>query len=182
MCFDVNKQMVACCDAYSNVTYFKLDKGDYVIKLQVRHERRDLLEKVSEAVLVATFKLPNALALEFFKSYNNAVTGSKKISAIPMQGGQVKPLYIAPLLNEKVTKNAVAQSAWLEGVISFPKDEFGRKVDTHVFQYILTDGPAAKKTNGMASKETKSKLDEYKEGLRDFQNSMISKLGKYQFY
>lgn len=169
--------MVACCDAYSNSTYFKLDKGDYVIKLQIRHERRELLEKASEAVLVATFKLPNTLGLEFFKSYNNAVTGSKKISSIPMQSGLVKPLYVAPMLNEKITKNAVAQSAWLEGVISFPKEEFGRKVDTHVFQYILTEGSVAKKTNG--NKETKSKLDEYKEGLRDFQNSMISKLGQY---
>ena len=95
-----------------------------------------------------------------------------------MQGGQVKPLYIAPLLNEKITKNAVAQSSWLEGIICLPKDEFGRRVDSHVFQYMLTDGPSSKKANGTAAKDTKSKMDEYKEGMRDFQNSMISKLGK----
>jgi len=38
MLFDVNKMMVSCGDAYSNNTYFKIDKGDYVIKLQVSND------------------------------------------------------------------------------------------------------------------------------------------------
>lgn len=73
------------------------------------------------------------------------------------------------------------QCAWLQGTISTAKDEIARKVDVHSFDYVLPDGPSvANKKNGSSknnSKETKSKLDEYKEGLRDFQNSQISKLG-----
>lgn len=75
-----------------------------------------------------------------------------------------------------------SQSAWLLGTISTAKDDVARKVDVHSFDYILPDGPAApSKKNGSPKsngKETKSKLEEYKESLRDFQNSQIPKLGK----
>lgn len=69
------------------------------------------------------------------------------------------------------------QSSWLEGIFTLSKDEIGKRTDTKPFKYILTEGPVVKKSNGTNGKETKNKLDEYKEGLRDYQNSMISKLG-----
>lgn len=74
------------------------------------------------------------------------------------------------------------QCAWLQGAISTAKDEIARKVDVYSFDYVLPDGPSVpNKKNGASKnngKETKNKLDEYKEALRDFQNSQISKLGK----
>lgn len=79
-----------------------------------------------------------------------------------------------------------SQTAWLQGTISTAKDDVARKVDVNNFDYILPDGPSvsnkkngASKTNGTDNngKETKNKLDEYKESLRDFQNNQISKLG-----
>lgn len=77
-----------------------------------------------------------------------------------------------------------SQTAWLQGTISTAKDEHARKIDVHCFDYILPDGPpVANKKNGTAKtngKEVKSKLDEYKEGLRDYQNGQISKLGKFE--
>lgn len=177
MVFDSNKMMVQSGDAYSGSSFFKLDKGDYVIKLQVRHEKKDLLEKVNEAVIQASFKLASSLNLDIFKSFNNAVlSNNKKITALPMVAATTKSVYIAPLPAEKITKNAVTGSSWFEGQIIFAKDEFGRKVDTNNFHYIITEGPTVKKANGGAPKETKSKLEEYKEGLRDYQCQMIAKL------
>lgn len=76
--------------------------------------------------------------------------------------------------------------SWLQGTFSAVKDEQVKKVDNHSFDYFLPEGPAvkkpngAKKNNGNNGKETKSKLDEYKEGLRDFQNGQIGKLGKFK--
>lgn len=177
MLFDNNKMMLQSGDAYSSSSYFKLDKGDYTIKLQVRHEKKDLLEKVNETVLQASFKMANSLNLDIYKSFNNAViANNKKITSFPMTGGSTKPIFVAPLATEKITKNAVPQSSWLEGQIIFAKDELGRKVDTQAFQYILFEGPAAKKSNGGAAKESKTKTEEYKEGLRDYQCQMIAKL------
>lgn len=80
-------------------------------------------------------------------------------------------------LLDRLTKgNVPSQCSWLEGTITFAKDELARKVDTYLFKYILTEGPLVKKANG-TPKENKNKLDEFKEGLRDFQIGMIPKLG-----
>ena len=69
----------------------------------------------------------------------------------------------------------------LQGLLSTSKDETARKIDQINFDYILPDGPAVvKKNNGSpkaASKEVKSKYDEYLEGLRDYQTAQITKLG-----
>lgn len=74
----------------------------------------------------------------------------------------------------------MSQCAWLQGVLSTAKDETARKIDQITFDYVLPDGPAVVKKNGSSksnNKEGKSKYDEYLEGLRDFQNGQISKLG-----
>lgn len=74
-----------------------------------------------------------------------------------------------------------SQCAWLQGSLITAKDEQARKIDAIQFDYVLPDGPANKKSNGSSKsngKETKSKLDEYKENLRDYQNGQIWKLGK----
>lgn len=177
MVFDSNKMLVQSGDAYSSDSYFKLEKGDYVVKLQIRHEKKESLEKMSEAVMQASLKLASSLSLDIYKTFNNAVLGNgKKIAALAIGASSTKPIYIAPLSTEKVTKNAVAQSSWFEGQIIFAKDEMGRKVDTHSFQYFLIEGPTVKKPNGGAPKDVKSKMEEYKEGLRDYQCQMIAKL------
>lgn len=125
----------------------------------------------------ASFKLSSSLSLDIYKSFNNAaLASSKKVSSFTLPAGIQKPIYVAPLPNEKVTKNAVPQSSWFEGQFILAKDELGRKVDINNFQYIITEGPAVKKSNGgNPIKDVKSKSDEYKEGLRDYQCQMIAK-------
>lgn len=179
MIFDVNKQMIAAGDAYSHGNYVKLDKGDYTIRLQVRHEKKDCLEKVSEASLLVNFKLANALTLDVYKSFNQAIIAGKKISTAQLLSGTHRPLYVAPLNNDRLTKAAIpSQCSWLEGTIVYAKDDAARKVDSHTFKYILTEGPPVKKNgnNSTANKEQKSKFEEYKENLRDFQIQQIAKL------
>lgn len=81
----------------------------------------------------------------------------------------------------RITKaGLVSQCAWLQGIFYTSKDETARKIDQITFDYILPDGPAVVKKNGSSksnNKEGKSKYDEYLEGLRDYQNGQISKLG-----
>lgn len=88
--------------------------------------------------------------------------------------------------NHRITKGGVPnQCSWLNGTLSVTKDELGRKVESIPFKYMLTEGPTVKKSNGASGaaaatmgKDTKSKLDEFNEGLRDFKNNMLPKLGK----
>lgn len=101
MCFDSNKKMVASGDAYSGNNFTKLSKGDYVIRLQVRHEKKDLLEKINEAILLATFKLSTPINLDIYPSYRAAVLNERKLNPCNVGSGKIFPIYVAPLPNEK---------------------------------------------------------------------------------
>lgn len=87
------------------------------------------------------------------------------------------------LTNSRVTKaNIPSHCSWLNGSLSLSKDELGRKLEVDNFRYMLTEGPAPKKPNGSpggnanGKDATRSKFDEYKEGLRDFKVNQIQKL------
>lgn len=180
MMFDSNKFLVGSGDAYSKSKFYKLEKGDYVIKLQIRHEKKDLLEKLSDASMLVDFKLTTAQSLDFYSNFNQAVTQGKKLTAFSMSGNTSTALYIAPIMSEKLTKAGIpAQCSWLEGTITYAKNDFGRKCDTTPFQYMLIEGQPIKKPAGNGAtppKDQKTKMEEYKEQLRDFQTNQISKL------
>ncbi|XP_058459815.1 tripeptidyl-peptidase 2 [Malaya genurostris] len=177
MVFDSNKMMVGCGDAYSNDSYLKLEKGDYTVRLQVRHEKKELLEKVSETNMLANIKLANTMSVDIYRSYNQAIVNGKKIASCTYPAGSTRPIYLAPISNEKIQKASLPnQCSWLEGTIVYAKDELGKKCDTHNFQYILIEGPSVKKNGTGSPKENKSKFDEYTEGLRDYQVGQIAKL------
>ncbi|XP_064541466.1 tripeptidyl-peptidase 2 [Drosophila montana] len=151
MLFDVNKTLVATGDAHSHTFFTKLEKGEYTVRLQVRHEKRELLEKISEANLIAAYKLANMLSFDFYDSYNQCIVSGRKITSAKVRE-TTKMLYIAPIAQEKLTKaNLPAQCAWLAGNLIFPKDEGGRRIALHPFTYILN--PAEKKStaNGAAN-------------------------------
>lgn len=150
MLFDSNKAMVTCGDAHSNKVYTKLEKGEYTIKLQLRHEKRDLLEKLYEANMVALFRLSNAISMDFYDHYNNCLTSRRKFTSCVLKDSIPKVLYLAPLPQEKLIKaNFPANTAWLAGVASLAKDELVRRVDTYDFIYYLNP-PEKKNGNGSA--------------------------------
>lgn len=101
MCFDSNKKLVASGDAYSGSTFIKMTKGEYTIRVQVRHEKKELLEKVNEATLTAAFKLSNPLSLDVFGSYKSALLNDKKITSCTVPALRQFPFYLSPLPNEK---------------------------------------------------------------------------------
>lgn len=80
----------------------------------------------------------------------------------------------------RIPKSGIpSQTSWLDGSITYTKDELVKKCIGSGFQYILTDmSPDKKKSNGNNTKDTKPKIDEYREGLRDYQTSMIAKLDR----
>lgn len=151
MLFDINKTLVATGDAHSHTFFTKLEKGEYTVRLQVRHEKRELLEKIAEANLIAVYKLSNMLSLDFYDSYNQSVVAGRKITSAKVRETS-KMLYVAPIGQEKLTKaNLPAQCAWLSGNLIFPKDEGGRRIDLHPFTYILNPAEKKSASNGAAN-------------------------------
>lgn len=101
MVFDANKMMVASGDAFSGSNFIKLEKGEYVIRLQVRNEKKDILEKVNEVTLLVSYKLSSSISLDIYRSFNAATSGGKKCSSFVLSSTTSKPIYVAPLTQEK---------------------------------------------------------------------------------
>lgn len=183
MIYDTNKQLVACGDAYpSKYTIQKLEKGDYTLKMHVRHEKKDLLERLTDMPLLLSQKLCNPINLDVYASQSQAIIGGKKMVAASIPPGHILPLYVAPMTNENKISKGATLGSYLQGTVTFCKDEFGKKIDTHSFKYILSE-PAKKTSNPAAKsdKEKTTKWDEYNEALRDVKCTWLAKLepGEY---
>lgn len=79
----------------------KVEKGDYVLKLHVRHEKKDLLDKMVDQPLLLNQKLPSALSLDVYGSWAQATTFGKKLEKGSLPPGQTVPIYIAPLTDDR---------------------------------------------------------------------------------
>ncbi|XP_076246823.1 tripeptidyl-peptidase 2-like isoform X2 [Calliopsis andreniformis] len=179
MIYDCNKQLICCGDAYpSKYTIQKLEKGDYTLKMHIRHEKKDLLEKLTDMPLLLSKKLSNPITLDVYASQSQAIIGGKKMVAASIPPGHILPLYIAPMTNESKISKGATLGSYLQGTLTFCKDEIGKKVDCHTFKYILSE-PAKKTSSNPANKTDKEKTtkwDEYNEALRDLKCSWLGKL------
>ncbi|XP_070157555.1 tripeptidyl-peptidase 2-like isoform X1 [Polyergus mexicanus] len=181
MIYDSNKQLISCGDAYpSKYTIQKLEKGDYTLKMHIRHEKKDLLERLTDMPLLLSQKLSTPINLDIYANQSQAIIGGKKMVAAFIPLGHILPLYIAPLSNESNTENKVSKYAtpgsYLQGILTFSKDEIGKKVDNHIFKYIISE--PAKKNSSPATKTEKEKTtkwDEYQEAIRDLKCNYLAK-------
>ncbi|WAR28137.1 TPP2-like protein [Mya arenaria] len=113
MLFDSNKQLLGSGDAYPHQYNVKLDKGDYTVLFQIRHDKKSTLERVKSAVLLMNYKLSSPLTFDLVPLAKTATPGSylsgtltllkeepaKKASAIPFK-------YVITEAGKKASKSA----------------------------------------------------------------------------
>ncbi|RLU16741.1 hypothetical protein DMN91_010941 [Ooceraea biroi] len=102
MIYDSNKQLICCGDAYpSKYTIQKLEKGDYTMKMHVRHEKRDLLERLTDMPVLLSQKLSSPINLDIYANHSQAIIGGKKMVAasIPPEPGEYANLLYGELKN-----------------------------------------------------------------------------------
>lgn len=78
----------------------------------------------------------------------------------------------------RTTKN-LPVGHYLQGTISYAKDELGKKADVYKFKYIMPE--SAKKNKGESSKDKekeKQKAEDLDDAMRDFSISWLAKLGE----
>ena len=73
MLFDKEKRLIASGDAYPHQYTCKLEKGEYVIKAQIRHDVKDQLEKLKDAPLIISHKLSQPVSIDLFAQKNHAI-------------------------------------------------------------------------------------------------------------
>lgn len=69
--------------------------------MHVRHERKDLLEKLTDKPILISQKLSSALSLEVYGSEKAALTGGRQLTGQVLHKHQIQPLYVAPITNDK---------------------------------------------------------------------------------
>lgn len=176
MLFDNNKQYIAAGDAYSSRHVYKLDKGDYTIKMHVRHERRELLEKIIDLPIQVVQKLQNQITLDVYNNHHQATIFGKKSSTFIMTpNSDLCNLNIGPLSNDKIISLKLIAGHCLSGNILYAKDENGKKVDTYDFKYFITD--TFKPKNGLKPlDENKTKLEEFNDAMCETKLNWLAKL------
>ncbi|KAK9505195.1 hypothetical protein O3M35_009300 [Rhynocoris fuscipes] len=176
MLYDSNKQLLACGDAYPSKYSVKLEKGSYVIKMQVRHEKRDILDKLTDMPMLVRQKLANNISLDVYSTHSQAILQGKKLNYVTIPPGRYHyPIYVAPLHNDKNLKN-LTLGQYLCGTFTLAKVDVSKKVDSCRFRYILSE--LSKKTNNTSnpkSNNDKTKWEEYEDALRDLKTNWLSK-------
>ncbi|GFS05147.1 tripeptidyl-peptidase [Elysia marginata] len=120
--YDSNKQFITAGDAYPGQYTTKLEKNDFTILLQVRHERRDLLEKVKDMMLLAKLKLPSPLTFDLYGSWQAALTGGKKLNSFTALKGGTYPVFVPQLAEDKFPKGC-GPGWYFTGHLTLAKEE-----------------------------------------------------------
>ncbi|XP_037075025.1 tripeptidyl-peptidase 2-like [Pollicipes pollicipes] len=192
MLFDANKQYVAAGDAYPSKYSVRVEKGEYTLMLRIRHEKRELLEKLTDLSLQVTFKLPSELKLDTHYRYNDALTGSRRASTAQLRPGLRLPVYIAPLAlsNNRTSKLSLSAGQLLVGHLTLQPTRGGYDKAVRArprpgrqgpqpgqfpFRYFIPD--VARKTSSKPEKEKVSKQEEFQTALKDFKIMWLGKLG-----
>lgn len=68
--------------------------------MHVRHEKRELLDRLTEMPMLLTQKLGTQVNLDIYASQSQALVGGKKMVSASIPPGHTMPFYISPLSNE----------------------------------------------------------------------------------
>lgn len=105
-----------------------LDKGDYVIRLHVRHEKIELLEKIKDITLYVRHSISGSINQDIFTSYSGLLKGvGKKTGAETLNKNTETTYYINTIPDDKLPKGT-ANGYFLSGDISFYKDASVSKI------------------------------------------------------
>ncbi|KAL2642830.1 hypothetical protein R1flu_010417 [Riccia fluitans] len=110
MIFDVNKRVLGSGDCYPKKV--KLPKGDYLLRMLVRHDNVNYLEKLKKSPLLLDRKLEekNYVKLNFFSHIDGALTGGEQLKGKTLAPGEICPLYLASAVDDKLPKDSLLGS------------------------------------------------------------------------
>ncbi|CAL1282653.1 unnamed protein product [Larinioides sclopetarius] len=175
MLFDYNKQLIAVGDAYPSKYATKVDKGEYTLKLQIRHEDSALLEKLSEVSMLMSLKMASNISLDIYDKHSNALINGKKMSCQSAAPGSIVPIFLAPVPNDKFPKNS-SPGSYLSGNITFFKEDGPKKADTYPIKYIIPELPKRPPSVKPVADKEKSLEDEFSDEIKQMKISWIAKL------
>lgn len=157
----------------------KLSKGEYTVRVLLRHDSPEVLRKLETTPLVLDRKLDTAVELGVYERLNDLALhrDSAKAKAKSLLKGECRPLFLAAADDEKMPKGAEAGDV-LKGKLTL-----GAKSPAVPVTYVvcpkaedLDKKKGEKKTDADKGKEKKDAATKLQEAARDAQMSALKKL------
>eukprot|EP00051_Salpingoeca_urceolata_P014677 m.187358 g.187358 ORF g.187358 m.187358 type:complete len:1260 (+) comp18155_c0_seq12:47-3826(+) len=169
MLHDCHKKLLVCGDAFPQQYKVTLPKGEYTLRLQVRHDQPSALDKLKTTALLLEQTLKDAVPLEVYK--HAPVAGGSKLTELRLARGTRSAIYLSgPAQLSAIT---AAAGDFLKGTISLLKDEKKKStVGKYTVKYVV--GPAAPKSPPPPPVHS-TKPTSMSEAVRDVQIEWLTK-------
>ena len=180
MIFDEHKKYVGASDAFAEK--IKLAKGEYTVKLQVRHDDLGKLERLKTMTLVLDHTVKE-IPLTVHSSRAGPAIGGEACKAMLLRKGVERALFIAEPDNEKLPKGVKAGDV-LVGSLTYRKKngtEAGSSTKPDGFEISYNVPPEIKKKKAPEASEpedTRPESEKAAEAIRDLQVTRLKKLTK----
>ncbi|KAL0024941.1 hypothetical protein WJX77_004746 [Trebouxia sp. C0004] len=159
MLHDTNKRLIKVSDIYPD--YADLKKGDYVIRLQLRHDDAVLLDKMKEIPVVVERKLKEALTVPVYATNRDAVKGGKAVKERALIPGERVAYFLGPVPQDKLPKDAGPGNC-LAGSLKLGLLQGSKEHAPGAFPIFYSCGPKSKPADKDDSKESDDKDEEPK--------------------
>ncbi|KAI9384993.1 hypothetical protein POPTR_012G142200v4 [Populus trichocarpa] len=184
MISDTNKRVYAMGDAYPNAA--KLPKGEYNLRLYLRHDNVQYLEKMKQLVLFIERNLDGkeVIQLNFFSEPDGPVMGNGAFKSSVLVPGKKEAIYLGPPVKDKLPKNAPQGSILLGsisyGKLSFAGEEGGRSPQknpaSYRITYVVPPNKVDEDKGKSSSTNSKTVSERLEEEVRDAKIRVVSSL------
>jgi tripeptidyl-peptidase-2 len=173
MWFDSNKRLIRVEENYHDVEPLRLGKGQHTLRLQLRYDRPDSLEKLKSLPLLLDQDLATRLTLAVCSNPDDALTGRAMFERYTLSPDESAFFYLAAPSGEQLAK-AGKPGDLLIGTIRYEPEPSPLSYPLA----FLVPPPEAKTSakDSRKSPETKPLPEQLADARRDFEIAQLAKL------
>ncbi|KAK9867034.1 hypothetical protein WJX84_006426, partial [Apatococcus fuscideae] len=106
MIFDSAKQLMSTGDIYPEQGKAQLAKGDYTIRVLLRHESVPLLEKLRDKVCIVERELGEKVTVPIYTRNSDSIKAASTVKDKTMFPGERTAIFLGPVPEDKLPKDA----------------------------------------------------------------------------